>query len=565
MPTSVFKQLGIGKAKLTTITLQLVDRSLAYPEGKIKDVLVRIDKFIFLDDFIISDFEADRRVRIIIGRPFLEIEDPLIPNDPFEGISNDYSHQDKDDTCLEDNLEEFSLKVQFKSLELPYENKQPNPSREESPELDLTILERHEKAFCRSCILPLSQAPRHRKPVVATCQLLSQTPSVIHYRNFDYFSGKIPYLAKELDLPKTSTENPIVIQDEETIDALKWNYFCDARLLPDEELVQGFYANLTKLDATEVLVCKKKTPLASKSINELFNLPDVKEYEYFSMMKNINWDFLQQVLNVVTNLGSQWIIRKYGSRSCRREYLKPFAKKGLSMLGRSFSRKSMIVPEKRPKVLKRLVENVHELNPPEPREPNHKNELKGIWQSWDEAKKTHFSDKYGDVAQLLFIKLDDALLKAMIHFWDPTYRCFMFNEVDMVLTIEEYSTLLHYDFRDLLRIYWKQNVNFWRLLANLMGLPVDIVKLRLKDKNSPYISWSDIRDVMGKANGDRHLKLFAFTVYGLIVFPKALGYVSVELVDFLFQIEKMVNSALAVLAETIIQSISSEGKETSVS
>ncbi|MFQ6636818.1 hypothetical protein Gotur_013060 [Gossypium turneri] len=32
---------------------------------------------------------------------------------------------------------------------------------------------------------------------------------------------------------------------------------------------------------------------------------------------------------------------------------------------------------------------------------------------------------------------------------------------------------------------------------------------------------------MGKANGDRHLKLFAFTVYGLIVFPKALGYVFV--------------------------------------
>ncbi|MBA0786352.1 hypothetical protein Gotri_028069 [Gossypium trilobum] len=44
---------------------------------------------------------------------------------------------------------------------------------------------------------------------------------------------------------------------------------------------------------------------------------------------------------------------------------------------------------------------------------------------------------------------------------------------------------------------------------------------------------------MGKANGDRHLELFAFTVYGLIMFPKALGYVSVELADFLFQIEKV--------------------------
>ncbi|MBA0673367.1 hypothetical protein Goklo_029023 [Gossypium klotzschianum] len=73
-----------------------------------------------------------------------------------------------------------------------------------------------------------------------------------------------------------------------------------------------------------------------------------------------------------------------------------------------------------------------------------------------------------------------------------------------------------------------------------MGLPVDIVKVRLKDKNSPYISLSDIRDVMGKANGDRHLELFVFTIYGLIVFPKALGYVSVELANFLFQIEKVV-------------------------
>ncbi|MBA0754524.1 hypothetical protein Gogos_021982 [Gossypium gossypioides] len=39
---------------------------------------------------------------------------------------------------------------------------------------------------------------------------------------------------------------------------------------------------------------------------------------------------------------------------------------------------------------------------------------------------------------------------------------------------------------------------------------------------------------MGKASGDKQLALFAFFVYKLIVFPKALGYVSVELADFLF-------------------------------
>ncbi|MBA0878644.1 hypothetical protein Goshw_001713 [Gossypium schwendimanii] len=46
---------------------------------------------------------------------------------------------------------------------------------------------------------------------------------------------------------------------------------------------------------------------------------------------------------------------------------------------------------------------------------------------------------------------------------------------------------------------------------------------------------------MRKASGDRHLLLFVFSVYGLVVFPKALGYVSVELANFLFQIEKGVN------------------------
>ncbi|MFQ6653847.1 hypothetical protein Gotur_025054 [Gossypium turneri] len=78
--------------------------------------------------------------------------------------------------------------------------------------------------------------------------------------------------------------------------------------------------------ATEVIVRKKKVPLSSKSINDLFNLPNVEEDEYYPMMNNINWDFLQQVHDVVTNPGPQWIIRKYGSHYCRREYLKPVAK-----------------------------------------------------------------------------------------------------------------------------------------------------------------------------------------------------------------------------------------------
>ncbi|KAH9680288.1 hypothetical protein KPL71_026499 [Citrus sinensis] len=60
MPLSVFKPLGVRECRPTTVTLQLADRSHAYPEGKIEDVLVKIDKFIFLVDFIVLDFEADK-------------------------------------------------------------------------------------------------------------------------------------------------------------------------------------------------------------------------------------------------------------------------------------------------------------------------------------------------------------------------------------------------------------------------------------------------------------------------------------------------------------------------
>ena len=78
MPMSIFKKLGIGEARPTTVTLQLADRSLAHPEGKIEDVLVQVDKFIFPADFIVLDYEADKDVPIILGRPFLATGRTLI-------------------------------------------------------------------------------------------------------------------------------------------------------------------------------------------------------------------------------------------------------------------------------------------------------------------------------------------------------------------------------------------------------------------------------------------------------------------------------------------------------
>ena len=71
MPLSIFKRLGLGEARPTTVTLQLADRSLKHPRGVIEDVLVKVNKFIFPADFIVLDMEEDKEIPIILGRPFL--------------------------------------------------------------------------------------------------------------------------------------------------------------------------------------------------------------------------------------------------------------------------------------------------------------------------------------------------------------------------------------------------------------------------------------------------------------------------------------------------------------
>ena len=78
MPLSVFKKLGLGEVKPSTICLQLADRFLTYPWGVIDDVLVKVDKFIFPVDFIVLDMEEDLDVPLILGRPFLAIGGALI-------------------------------------------------------------------------------------------------------------------------------------------------------------------------------------------------------------------------------------------------------------------------------------------------------------------------------------------------------------------------------------------------------------------------------------------------------------------------------------------------------
>ncbi|XP_070009548.1 uncharacterized protein [Nicotiana sylvestris] len=78
MPYSVFKILGIGQHRPTSMRLQIADRSMKRPLGIIDDVLVRVDKFILSADFMILDCKVDYEVPIILGRPFLATGKALV-------------------------------------------------------------------------------------------------------------------------------------------------------------------------------------------------------------------------------------------------------------------------------------------------------------------------------------------------------------------------------------------------------------------------------------------------------------------------------------------------------
>ncbi|RVW73086.1 hypothetical protein CK203_058713 [Vitis vinifera] len=82
-PTILYLQeIGLGELKPTSITLSLADRSVKIPMGIIEDVLVQVDNFYYLVDFVVLDtdpiFKETNYVPIILGSSFLATSNAII-------------------------------------------------------------------------------------------------------------------------------------------------------------------------------------------------------------------------------------------------------------------------------------------------------------------------------------------------------------------------------------------------------------------------------------------------------------------------------------------------------
>jgi len=71
MPRVLYEKFFTYPLLETTMCLQLVDRTLSFPKGILKNLCVRVGTLYALADFVVIETRNDERAPDILGRPFL--------------------------------------------------------------------------------------------------------------------------------------------------------------------------------------------------------------------------------------------------------------------------------------------------------------------------------------------------------------------------------------------------------------------------------------------------------------------------------------------------------------
>ncbi|MBA0671265.1 hypothetical protein Goklo_024940 [Gossypium klotzschianum] len=181
-------------------------------------------------------------------------------------------------------------------------------------------------------------------------------------------------------------------------------------------------------------------------------------------------------------------------------------------------------------------------------------DLKEIWDQWGDEIRQLFYSNYGDLPYLLDIKIDKHLFRAITQYWNPAYSCFTFGKVDLVPTVEEYTTLLWCPKVQVDKAYSRAaNVpTFLKKLINIIGMSEQWVTAQIKQNgDSKCIPWKNLRDlILAHPNVKKRVDVFALSIYGLVVFPKALGYVDEAVSNLFDRLDKGVTPIPVILAET---------------
>ncbi|MFQ6654891.1 hypothetical protein Gotur_025678 [Gossypium turneri] len=87
---------------------------------------------------------------------------------------------------------------------------------------------------------------------------------------------------------------------------------------------------------------------------------------------------------------------------------------------------------------------------------------------------------------------------------------------------------------------------------NITRMSEQWVAARIKQKgDSKCIPWKNLKDViLAHPDTKKKVDVFSLSIYGLVVFPKALGHVDEVVTNLFNRLDKRVTPVLAILAET---------------
>ncbi|XP_039032316.1 uncharacterized protein LOC120167333 [Hibiscus syriacus] len=170
----------------------------------------------------------------------------------------------------------------------------------------------------------------------------------------------------------------------------------------------------------------------------------------------------------------------------------------------------------------------------------------------------------GDIPYLLEVPVDRNLFRSLSQFWNPAYSCFTFGKVDLMPTIEEYQALIRCPRAQVHRVHTKPpfTPSFKKKLISITGMSEDWVVKNIKKKgDSECFPWSALKEIINCHPDQRKkLDMLALGIYGLVIFPKVLGYVDISVVDLFERLDKNVDHVPAILAD-MFRSLSSCRRE----
>lgn len=138
---------------------------------------------------------------------------------------------------------------------------------------------------------------------------------------FDEFYNKRTFLADLGFILIGDTPHPLPSECRDAIRILNLESYFIKRIQPDSFVVREFYANLWPNNVYTVFVRGKQAHLNSMAINQLFDLPNNNNNDYFPLFSYNTDEMSDRLLWKVTIPGTQWIRSNKDNLTCQREHL----------------------------------------------------------------------------------------------------------------------------------------------------------------------------------------------------------------------------------------------------